>query len=208
MKALHAHPHHVSREVLAGIAILALALGLGTWCRSPVQVIPRLASPRLEQSDRAVVDLPLQVYWLQATDVTISFAPVTLDIAPRATSQEALTAAVTVLLEGTSEGQDARAIAAIPPRTQLLNLQVQPDGIHVDLSGEFASGGGSTSMVYRVAQVLYTVTSLDPEADVYLSVDGQPLDDTMPLGGEGLLLDRPLARQGFTRDYLARDYLD
>lgn len=209
MKALHAHHHHVSRELIAGVAILALALGVGTWYRGRTPVVPRADIPRVEtrERDRAPVALPLQVYWLQEADLDIVLAPMPLQISSSTTSEAALTEAMTVLLQGPANHPEAEAIAAIPPGTELLDLQIQPEGIYLNLSGEFVGGGGSTSMVYRVAQVLYTATSLDPNAAVYLSVDGQPLDADMPLGGEGLLLDRPLGRAEFTRNYLAQPAL-
>jgi spore germination protein GerM len=71
----------------------------------------------------------------------------------------------------------------------------------VDLSREFSQGGGSASMIDRVAQVLYTVTSLDPTAKVYLSIEGQLLDENHPLGGEGVILQQPLTRQQFAVDF-------
>ncbi|MEO0852676.1 MAG: GerMN domain-containing protein [Cyanobacteria bacterium J06648_11] len=200
MKALHARPHHVSRELVAGIAVLAVVLGLGTWLRG--DVLPRTDIPRVESRDRVPIAVPLQVYWLTAAGNEIALAPMPLDISPTATAEQALTAAMTTLLQGPIHAEDDRAIAAIPLGTELLNLQVRSEGVYVDLSDKFAGGGGSTSMVYRVAQVLYTATSLDPDTDVYLSIEGQPLDKDMPLGGEGLLLESPLRRSEFARTYL------
>jgi spore germination protein GerM len=82
-----------------------------------------------------------------------------------------------------------------------LSLRVAPQRIDLDLSREFIQGGGSDSMVGRVAQVLYTATSLDPTAKVYLSVEGQRLDENHPLGGEGVILQQPLTRQQFAVDF-------
>ena len=77
-------------------------------------------------------------------------------------------------------------------------MSVQQDGIHINLSQAFTTGGGSASMTGRVAQVLYTATSLKPNAKVWISVEGKPLDT---LGGEGLELDQPLTRQNFKQNF-------
>lgn len=90
----------------------------------------------------------------------------------------------------------------IPRGTRLLDLQLNDKGILLNLSHEFAKGGGSSSMIYRVGQVLFTATSIDPQASVYLSIEGKPLDENYPLGGEGLLLDYPLTRKQFNQDFL------
>jgi len=46
----------------------------------------------------------------------------------------------------------------------------------------------AVSMSSRVAQVLYTATSLQPNAKVWIDIEGKPLE---VLGGEGLLLEQP-----------------
>ena len=56
-------------------------------------------------------------------------------------------------------------------------------------------------MIYRVAQVLYTASSIEEEANVYLSIEGELLNEENPLGGEGLILAEPLTRQTFFEDF-------
>ncbi len=103
--------------------------------------------------------------------------------------------ALKTLLAGPNQ---AGVTTTIPKDTKLRSVTVKPDGIHVDLSQDFVQGGGSASMTARVGQVLYTVTSENPEAPVWFSVEGKPVKN---LGGEGLELDGPLTRRQFEKDF-------
>jgi spore germination protein GerM len=141
-----------------------------------------------------------QVYWLRSNQNKLSL--VAKSLPPNksgATPQQVLTIAVQNLLS--AKPRDDLS-STIPKGTKLLSLQVRSDGVHVDLSPEFRSGGGSTSMIYRVAQVIYTSTSLDPNQKVFISVGGQSIDDLHPLGGEGLILQQPTTRTQFADDFL------
>ena len=132
-----------------------------------------------------------EVYWLQdrGAEIQLAAAPIKVNASDR--PEAALTTAMNTVL-GAPSG--AGVSTAIPQGTQLRSLKVKPDGIHVDLSKTFTAGGGSLSMSTRLAQVLYTATSLDPKAPVFLSVEGKPLET---LGGEGLMIDQPLTRAMF-----------
>ena len=99
------------------------------------------------------------------------------------------------LLAGPTEGTDS---TTIPQGTKLLGLKVENNEVHVNLSEDFTSGGGSTSMIGRVGQVVYTATTLNPNAKVYIEVNGKQLD---VLGGEGVELEQPLTRESFKKNY-------
>jgi spore germination protein GerM len=53
-------------------------------------------------------------------------------------------------------------------------------------------------MMGRVGQVVYTATTLNPNAKVYIEVNGKKLD---VLGGEGVEVEQPLTRENFKKDY-------
>jgi len=88
-------------------------------------------------------------------------------------------------------GPTDASVSSNPTVNKASSVTIQNDGIHVDLSQEFTTGGGSASMSSRVAQVLYTATSLQ-QMQVWIDIEGKPLE---VLGGEGLLLEQPLTRK-------------
>ncbi len=164
--------------------------------------IAQPAVPNLDASRAQPIYKPAsQVYLLQAKENQIEMVPISMLRSPQGSETAILAASINYLL---SNPQLANLGSSVPPGTRLLNLQIKPEGIHLNLSKEFTRGGGSASMTYRVAQVLYTVTSLEPNAKVYLSVEGKLLDEDNPLGGEGIILQQPLTRQQIINDLLTK----
>ncbi len=189
------------KQSLLFVTVVALSI----WVRSnPMFLqhqklsVPVITSPTIPNNLSQKIQP--QVYWLrsdrnQLTLVAKSLPPNTSGSTP----QQVLTIAVQKLLSAKPSDDLS---STIPKGTKLLNLQLRADGVHIDLSPEFGSGGGSTSMIYRVAQVIYTSTSLDPNQKVFISVGGQSLDRNHPLGGEGLILRQPTTRSQFAADFL------
>jgi immunoglobulin-like protein involved in spore germination/sporulation and spore germination protein len=109
------------------------------------------------------------------------------------------TAAMEALLEGPSPGERSAGVATqVPDGTQLLGLIVGKGIATVDLTSEYESGGGTTSMTMRLAQVVCTLDQFPTVKGVLFKLDGRPVD---VLGGEGIVIDHPLR----CRDY--RDLL-
>jgi len=205
--------------IIAGFSALVLATGTGvawwTWKSHSEQPIPKAvehAQPAdngnpalpndLSKSQKAqtaplpaTADKTLQVYWLKVSDSKIQLAPSPVKLTSSATSEDLLEAAMKQLLAGPPSSDLS---STVPNGTKLLDFSIKADGIHVDLSREFTTGGGSISMEGRLAQVLYTATSLNPDAPVWLSIDGKQLET---LGGEGLVLEQPVTRKQFERDF-------
>lgn len=103
--------------------------------------------------------------------------------------------AVRALLSGPTADERASGLAsAIPDGTRLLDLDIDDGLATVDLSSEFAGGGGSASMRGRVAQIVYTLTQFPTVDAVSFRIDGEAID---VLGGEGLLLEEPVGRDRF-----------
>ncbi|MEL6908869.1 MAG: GerMN domain-containing protein [Cyanobacteria bacterium J06629_2] len=190
----------VATPLLVGLSLLLIGAAQITaiWALSRIILPTSIQSPTSEEVQPA--KFSPQIYQLEIVNGQIQLIPKAIRTA--ATSPKlALTEALEKLL---AQSPAFDPTTTIPAQTRLLNLDISNDGIYVDLSPEFALGGGSSSMIYRVAQVIYTVTSIDAQAPVYLSIDGQPLNDDYPLGGEGLTLEYPTTRQQFEREFLAR----
>ena len=107
-------------------------------------------------------------------------------------------ATLEALLAGPIEHEAAEPnhlLTAIPAGTRALGLVLDGNVATVDLSVEFGSGGGSESMLGRVAQVVYTLTALPGIEAVVFRIDGRPVE---ALGGEGIVLDEPQTREDYT----------
>jgi spore germination protein GerM len=209
---LHDGLYHIPNNRLAILIVLGILSSGSTWLIWRLNIdrwiTPTIATTQMEARTGILPQIPVTVaelpgsqaqvtiapqsYWLQTTGNRIELVAVAMPRPLGKSDVSALRDAIDYLLVTPYYGNLA---STIPSGTRLLGLQMKPDGIHLDLSREFASGGGSTSMIYRVAQVIYTATSLDSKAKVYLSVEGKLLNQDHPLGGEGLILSQPLTRQ-------------
>ena len=113
-------------------------------------------------------------------------------VAREATDEAVAAGAMEGLLAGpTATEQELGFATAIPAGTELLGIVIEDGVATVDLSGEFGSGGGSASMMGRVAQVVFTVTQFPTVDAVAFELDGEPVT---ALGGEGLMIEEPQTR--------------
>jgi sporulation and spore germination protein/immunoglobulin-like protein involved in spore germination len=105
------------------------------------------------------------------------------------------TAAMSALLAGPTAVERRHGVVSIVPRgTKLLGITIDHGTATVDLSSEYASGGGSLSMTLRLAQVVYTVTQFPTVKRVAFELDGKPVT---VFSGEGIVLDRPQTRHDY-----------
>ncbi|MBD2309568.1 GerMN domain-containing protein [Chroococcidiopsis sp. FACHB-1243] len=187
---------------IAGIAALVMVAGGGTawWIwnstKSPTSpTTPNTVQQSPSPSVQPKVEQTAQVFWLKDTGSNQELVSEAITATADRQPSTMLKAAFNSLLAGP---QKEEVTTTIPTGTKLRNVKVQPDGVRVNLSEEFATGGGSAAMIGRVAQVIYTATSLNPTAKVWIEVEGKPLE---VLGGEGLELEQPLTRQSFEENF-------
>lgn len=137
------------------------------------------------------VQRSVRLYFL-GRDVTL--VPVARTVSVRDGAVAA--AAVTAVLAGPSAAERADGIgSAVPAGTALRGVVIAAGIADVDLTSAFTTGGGTASMTGRVGQIVYTLTQFPTVRGVTFRVDGKPL---RVLGGEGLILDRPMTRQALT----------
>lgn len=171
------------------IALLPLALATGCVRQQGGRPEP---SPAEETTDTpGVADdtdnglTPVVIYLVRSDE---KVHPVRREVEGPAVANAALVA----LLNGPDSDEFADGNGSEVPAGTVLNSVSVDNGVAtVDVSSQFASGGGSLSMFARVAQVVFTATQFDTVESVLFKMDGELLD---VLGGEGIMLEGPQTR--------------
>ncbi len=105
------------------------------------------------------------------------------------------TEAVNALVAGPRQVLRAGGVlTAVPGGTRLLGLDIAGGIATVDMSSEFAAGGGVLSERMRLAQLVYTLTQFPSVQGVRLRLDGK---DTTVFSGDGIVLPDPMRRSSF-----------
>lgn len=187
--------------ILAAIVIM-LALGVGGCApgrgtaapsdlpspAASATPAPPSASPATTPTAEPVDTMVVEAWFLIGEKLAVVHREV-----PR--SVGVLRAALEQLLAGpTPADTNHGIITAVPAGTELLGVTVAGDTATVDLSSRFESGGGSLSMMARMAQLVFTATQFPNVERVELWLDGKPVEW---IGGEGLIVVPPQTR----RDY-------
>jgi germination protein M len=116
-------------------------------------------------------------------------------------------AALNALFEGPTAEEAAASpplTTSVPEGTILLGLDIADGLATVDLSREFESGGGSTSMFGRLAQVVYTLTQFPTVDRVALELDGEQV---ATFSGEGIAISGPSDRTDY-EDFLPSVFVE
>ncbi len=190
---LGSHRFARSTTTLLTVAVVLL-LGLGpVGCSNSAEDGPATPEPTTtpqpdpEPSDSAE-QTSLNVYLVRGEHLGVGLreVPQTVAVAEKALQE---------LLGGpTAEDGEAGLATEIPAGTELLGVDIDDGVATVDLSSEFASGGGSLSMQMRIAQIVFTLTQFESVDRVAFKLDGAP---TEAIGGEGVLVSPPVDRMTF-----------
>ena len=116
-------------------------------------------------------------------------------------------AAMRALLEGPNDaelGARPAMYTVVPEGTSFLGLRIDGGIATVNLSREFEQGGGSASVLGRLAQVVYTLTQFPTIQGVKFELDGEPVT---VFSGEGVVLDQPVDRADYV-DQLPAIFVD
>lgn len=160
-------------------------------------------SPTASSTTAPTETMIVRTYFVLAGDLGVEGLVPTLAEVPK--SVAVASAAMRALLDGVPLDDGMSTIStAIPPTTTLLGLTIRNAVATVDLSTEFDSGGGSASMQYRLAQVVYTLTQFSTVKSVIFQVEGQTVT---VFGSEGIVLDGPVGRADFI-DQLPSMFVD
>ena len=131
-------------------------------------------------------DSSVAVYFLRDGRITPVRRTVAASLDPERAALEAL-------LDGpTAEERSSGLVSAIPTGTALNGVSLDGGVATADLDGTFDDGGGSASMLGRVAQVVATLTRFETVKRVGFELDGAPVET---IGGEGVVVDPPVGRR-------------
>ena len=196
-----------SLPVVAAITGIIIAAGGGAawWAKSALEREMRISQPKpspIVKEEVPAVPEPItqekivEVCWLNPTGESIELVSNTMTFQKSVKSERVLETALETLFAGPPES--SQYTTTIPQGTKLLDLTMDKEGTHINLSQEFVSGGGSASMSSRLAQVIYTATSSNRGEPVWINVEGKPLQN---LGEEGILVSQPMTRQDFKDNF-------
>lgn len=189
---------------LAVLALLALAAPLalvacGTEETPPISDGTSTATPPANEtpaatgtpapspspSEAAAGETTVLVYFLRGEELGTAERTVPQTVAVARAAMEAL-------VGGPNSDEKAAGLGtAVPKGVRLLGISADGAVATVDLSREFAAGGGSLSMTARVAQVVYTMTQFKTIRAVAFLLDGERV---ATIGGEGVIVEDPQRR--------------
>lgn len=151
------------------------------------------ASPSSPSPSAPVETMVIRAYYVLDGEPGVEGIVPTLRVVPKTTG--VARAAMEALLDGDAIlDKYSQLSTAIPDGTSLLGIAIKDGVATIDLSRDFESGGGSASAMYRLGQVVYTLTQFSTVRAVLFQVEGRTVTT---FGPEGIVLDGPQRRADF-----------
>lgn len=98
--------------------------------------------------------------------------------------------AIELLLVGANKSEKKQGLySEIPDGTRLYWVREEGGSLIINLNDVFAQGGGTSSVMARIDQLVKTVKIYNPDAPVYLYLEGKKVEY---IGGDGVFLKQPL----------------
>jgi spore germination protein GerM len=176
------HPARIRHSFDPQLLILIIAIFLFLLSFLAISMVSHLYRERIVP-DAVIANQEIPVYFtkLQGSQSITESAPRSV---PKA---HALEATLQELLKGpTAEEQAAGYYTEIPPGTRLLGTLVQGNRLTINLSKEFASGSGATSVIQRINELKRTLSTVDGHHAVQIVIEGKPIQY---MGDDGLEID-------------------
>lgn len=102
-----------------------------------------------------------------------------------------LETSILILLKGPLVSESKQGIySEIPPNTDLIDIRTTKKEVIINLTSNFANGGGSQSIENRLKQLSATVKAVEPNKAIYLYINGKEVEY---LGGDGVYVKQPLS---------------
>jgi germination protein M len=160
----------------------------GETTAPPPTTAPPTTAPPATETAPPTKTITVSVYLLRGEKVGVVHRQV-----PATTAVAA--AAMRELLKGpTPQERELGFGTAIPAGTALNGVAIESGLATVDLSRQYASGGGSLSMFTRLAEVVFTLTQFPTVKGVNFELDGTPVT---VFSSEGIGLDHPQTRKDY-----------
>ncbi len=178
-------------RLLASLLVLALLASAVSGCSRTATPRPSTPTLRPTPPTPAPTETRVLAYFTRGEKVGVAARFVRVEPTTTALARAAMQA----LVAGPSDEERQFGLGtAIPQGTRVNGVTIRDKVATVDLSPEFASGGGSLSMLLRVAQVVCTLTQFDDIERVAFALDGEGVP---AIGGEGVIVDPPVSRADF-----------
>ncbi|HOL21622.1 MAG TPA: GerMN domain-containing protein [bacterium] len=127
---------------------------------------------------------------------SVYMVPVRREIPRTNDIEQKIRFAIEYLLKGPEETEKGAGLnTAMPEGATLINVKVEGDTVFLDFSKEIEQGGGTTLMMDRLAQIVYTATQFYPVSKVRLLINGEFIKY---FSGEGITdVENPMGRDNF-----------